>query len=129
MTYINDISVKKYNSQERKVWVSIYGRSIWSSPVYQTIVATTEETIIPENEITIFPVPASNSITVESNSDNLKIEQIKIYTATGQQLSSSRNKMNTHKLNISISNLAAGIYFLEVITRNGISMKRLIVDK
>lgn len=129
VTYINDISVKKYNSQERKVWVSIYGRSIWSSPVYQTIVATTEETIIPENEITIFPVPASNSITVESNSDNLKIEQIKIYTATGQQLSSSRNKMNTRKLNISISNLAAGIYFLEVITRNGISMKRLIVDK
>jgi type IX secretion system substrate protein len=129
VTYINDISVKKYSSQVRKVWVSVYGRSIWQSPVYQSLVTNTTEHNLPENQISVFPIPSSGYVTVETNSDNLKIDRITIYNAQGQPISASRKAIGKSRLNLSVSKLPDGIYFMEINTNEGVSMKRIVIVK
>ncbi len=129
VSIINDIAIKKYNSQSRKVWVSIYGRSIWQSPVYQDTLTHTTETSVDANSIQVYPVPASGYVTVSSNAENLKIDCIIVYNEKGQEVSTTRKDMKKTKLSLSVAQLANGIYFMEINTTKGILMKRIIVNR
>ncbi len=129
VTYTNDIVVKKYNSQARKVWVSVYGRGIWQSPVYQNLISNTLTHGIYENKINIFPVPASIFITVETATDDLLIKHIIIYNVQGQQISSTKNDIGKSKLSLSVSKFANGVYFMELVTDKGVVMKKFVVEK
>jgi hypothetical protein len=129
VSFVNDIAVKKYNSQVRKVWVSIYGRGIWQSQVYQNLILNEATTSFSENKINIFPVPASSFITIETATSDLVIKHITIYNEQGQLISSSNNTIQKSKLNLSLSKFAAGIYFMELETNNGVLMKKFVVEK
>ncbi len=129
VTYLSDIAVKKYNSQVRKVWTSVYGRGIWQSPVYQNLVITISENKLSEHKIRIFPIPTSNFITIETETDNINIQQLIIYNAQGQEIGNTKNDTQKSKLNLSVSNFPNGIYFLEVVTNEGIMMKKFLVNK
>ena len=80
-----------------------------------------------ENRISVFPVPASGYVTVETNSENLRIERITIYNEQGQQVSTTRKNINKSKLLLPVSKLPDGIYFMEIHTNEDISMKRIAV--
>lgn len=129
VTFINDIAIKKYNSQVSKVWVSVYGRSVWSSPTYQSLLTGVKENVVVNDQIQVYPVPASNYINVSTTAKNLKIDNIIIYNEQGQQVSTTRSAMHKTKLSLNVAPLANGIYFMEINTTQGIVMKRIVVNK
>ncbi len=67
---------------------------------------------INANDIFIFPNPASNKITIESSRE-INWKEIKTENALGQNISSSFTR-NGNKVEVNISGLKTGIYFLKI---------------
>jgi hypothetical protein len=97
--------------------------------VYQDVTLNTSEYNLPENQINIFPVPASGSLTVETNSKELTIEKIIIYDGRGSQVSNTKNHIEQSRLSLSLSGFENGIYFMEVMTDKGVVMRKFLVSK
>ena len=77
---------------------------------------------VTSNFITIFPNPFNNKISIKMDS---KIELIKIFDVLGKLVHSEIGQGNEQILNL--SNLYEGVYFLEVISKNGESHKQKII--
>ncbi len=73
------------------------------------------------NTVTIYPSPATNVLTIEA--DNLNVNMITIVSATGQTVKTCSTSTNT----IDVSDLASGIYFLQIQTNDkGMVSKRFV---
>ncbi len=78
-----------------------------------------------ENDISVYPVPAKNHITVVSK---IPIEGVDIFNITGNKLYSSGNS-GSKKLIIDLSGYPGGIYFLHI-KQNGKSVyKKITVNR
>lgn len=78
-----------------------------------------------DNDFVIYPVPANDNITIENAIINKDV-MISAYTIQGQLL--IQQPMLQAKTNIDIGQLVKGIYFVEVKTENGITIKKFIKD-
>ena len=72
------------------------------------------------NNISIYPNPAQNQLTIKA--ENLKIEQIVILDVTGKEV---RN-ITQNLTEIDISDLQKGIYFVKIYTDKGVGNQRII---
>lgn len=82
-----------------------------------------------KNDISLFPNPASDCITIKT-SMNLKTPlSIIIYNATGQQVKRIQANQNNLNKEYSISDLNEGIYFVHFTTTEIIKTVKLIVRK
>lgn len=80
------------------------------------------------NKMTIFPNPASSSITVSMDRTVANISEINIFDITGK-LMMNVNGVNASERNIELSNLNKGIYIVNVLLSNGAkASSRVIVD-
>ncbi|MFK7775500.1 MAG: PKD domain-containing protein [Saprospiraceae bacterium] len=87
---------------------------------------TTSLSFIELNElITVFPNPANDVFFIASQ--NIDIERVRIFSATGE-LKSVKTKTKNN-LEFSTKELPNGIYFIEIQTREGIVTKKLSVVK
>ena len=77
---------------------------------------------ISEN-INIYPNPASNFVTIQSDNH---INKVVFFNYTGQYI--LQENINSNKAEIDLSNMQSGIYFLKIDTKNGISVKKLIIQ-
>ncbi len=80
---------------------------------------------IKENELNnfkIYPNPVRDVLTIAS--DNLLIENYKIYSTNGTLILSKINSQN----NIDVSGLANGIYFIEVTSESGNKVQKFIKE-
>ncbi len=72
------------------------------------------------SQFKIYPNPAQHEVTIQIG-NNQELKQANIYSNLGQFIQTSqKNTINT-------SNLASGLYFVEVITNNGKATKKLII--
>lgn len=78
-----------------------------------------EESIM--TKIDLFPNPAQNQFTVELP-EELELIKVSISNQLGQYISS----MNTNSMNI--ENLSKGVYFVEIVTDKGESIKKLLIN-
>ncbi|MCX6230226.1 MAG: phospholipase D-like domain-containing protein [Bacteroidetes bacterium] len=78
-------------------------------------------------DISIYPVPAKDFITVKSN--GIRINGIKGLNYLGQQQFSKTNQQNEKEFTINVSNLSSGIYFMQLQTAKGIVVKKFIVGR
>lgn len=70
------------------------------------------------NQVLVYPNPAHNVLTIDSQNNN--IENCIITNALGQTVYNSANEINgNHKIQLNISNLSVGVYFVKVRTSNG----------
>ncbi|HLW42709.1 MAG TPA: T9SS type A sorting domain-containing protein [Flavobacterium sp.] len=76
-------------------------------------------TFVLEN-FNIYPNPTSDVLNI-SLENNLTLEKITIYNNSGQIVKTAQQ--NT----VDVSNLSSGIYFVEVITNQGIATKKVVV--
>ena len=77
------------------------------------------------NEITIFPNPAKDQITVSSPTP---IKTIKIFSVEGKLILQKNNLDNSTSQTINISELRSGIYFMSCITEMGEMPFKIIKD-
>lgn len=85
--------------------------------------------IIPEKEkieINIFPNPASSTITVSCNKPLQSIYVLSIYDLLGKKVKGFV-KMVNNKIEIDVSDLQSGIYFLQVENKQEIIQQEKIV--
>jgi hypothetical protein len=73
-----------------------------------------------ENVVDVYPNPFDSQLTIE-NSDAIYVE---IYSAQGLKL--KRMSRTSYTTTIDTSDLASGIYFLQIITTKGVSIKKVI---
>ena len=72
------------------------------------------------SQFKIYPNPAKDQFTIELNT-SLELQKVNIYSNLGQFIQSSQEHT------IVTSNLASGIYYIEVITNKGKATKKLIL--
>jgi beta-glucanase (GH16 family) len=90
--------------------------------VYQKLNPISESFIVKaKNDISIFPIPARDSFTVQSD-EPAKVE---LYTTTGTLLLQTDQ---IKSITISTKNKPAGLYFVKVITKNGVVTKQLLIE-
>ena len=70
--------------------------------------------------ITIHPNPSSNHISISSN--NIIINSITIYSLTGKKIIENSKGLNS----INVSNLSKGMYFIEITSSEGKTVKKFI---
>jgi len=80
-----------------------------------------------ENEIYVYPNPSIDFINLDLTNSDTKISSIKILNVQGQIISEQKilNQINQ----ISTSNLSEGIYLLQMISDNGVLIKKIIIGK
>jgi uncharacterized repeat protein (TIGR01451 family) len=80
--------------------------------------ANVEELSNLNNQVLVYPNPANKILTIDLQ--NINIENCIITNALGQTVYNSANEINVnHKIQLNISNLRAGVYFVKVRSGNG----------
>jgi len=82
------------------------------------------EELTDEQEINLYPNPTSEYLTVRAEGE--KIKELRVINVLGEEV--LKKKLNDYTETIDVSSLAKGIYFLEVKTEKGISIKKLIKE-
>ena len=90
------------------------------SPVYVSINEETNN----KDAFTIYPNPASKSLTINCNAQ--KIYKYEIMNLKGEKIESEQSKNNKNHLVIDISELPAGVYLFSAQTNTGFYCKKLI---
>ena len=78
-----------------------------------------------DNRVDIYPNPATSNITI-SLSDDKTIQKVEVYSILGDKII-TQNGLNTSKINVDVSNLSAGIYFIKAKADHKILSKKLII--
>jgi hypothetical protein len=92
-----------------------------TSSCYNVIVTGVAENVI-NNNITIYPNPVKNQLTITV--ENEKIKSIEIINVAGKVIMKENNPTKT----INVSNLSKGLYFIQVQTEKGVGVKRFIKE-
>jgi hypothetical protein len=83
-----------------------------------------------DNDIVLYPVPASNAVAIDLKNSNVIIEKIRFQNAYGQvvsALSAAANEINVQ--NIDVSTLPNGMYFMVIEGNNQKFIKKLIINR
>jgi len=76
---------------------------------------------ISKNELLLYPNPSNGNFQIESG---IQIDEVHIYNLNGQKLQSLQPNMKVLTIN---SNLAKGVYLVEILGSNFREIKRLMV--
>jgi hypothetical protein len=88
---------------------------------------TLNEIVENEEEFTVYPSPANNSIRVKlSGLQANAFVDFKVRDYTGKTLNSMRSEFSGMDLTIDISSLESGVYMLEIHTKKGNVIKRFV---
>ncbi len=77
------------------------------------------------NALNLYPNPATDNVTISLN-NNAKIINYRIYDITGKTVASSDIVDNTSKINVKLSELNNGLYFVEVISNDNFKYTKKI---
>ncbi|MBN1182429.1 MAG: T9SS type A sorting domain-containing protein [Bacteroidales bacterium] len=85
------------------------------------------EAISDVSGILVYPIPASHLLNIESQSNT--IEQVRMIDMVGKTVMILPNSSHQQSLKINVRTLQPGLYFLEVVTPTGTSLKRVEIIK
>ena len=87
-----------------------------------TTIATSINNINGSDQVTVFPNPAKDQLTVQFT-DNSENHVIKMMNDLGQLV------LQTHNRQIDVSSIANGIYFLNIETGNSSANKKVVIAR
>jgi hypothetical protein len=94
--------------------------------------ATWTSVIENENEggfVTVFPNPTSTGIFTLTSANNTQIENAELFDVIGKQMLLKRKRADENRLEINISELPEGLYFIRVKTESGTLTKKVLLTK
>jgi len=91
---------------------------------YNGILSVNEKKI---GNVIIYPNPAQDKILIEHDLSN-KINEIKIVDITGKIVKHVTENLEAKTININVSDLSKGIYFIHTQTTNGNVIKKIVID-
>lgn len=99
-----------------------YNFPIITEPATTTIEALSNPDFEFSNFVKLYPNPASTTITIESQTINLK--SVEIFNSLGQLIQAIPNDNN--QLSIDVSNLSTGTYFVKVHSDKGVGVSKFV---
>lgn len=112
---ISDITIINYNQDIKESCGSDSSIVVYHKDVVGI-------TTVNNNKIDIFPNPVSSTINIVSDE---KIDFIELYSVTGEIIQSVTFD---NKINLDVSNISNGIYYIKVYTEDKAYMDKIIVD-
>lgn len=94
-----------------------------SAMIDVTIISGTEDNLLAQGEIKLYPNPASNNLMIESVID---IQKIEMYNQIGQFVKVENT--NSKAINLNIAHLESGVYFVKVFSQGSVITKSFIVE-
>jgi hypothetical protein len=119
-TQVSDIEIQ-YSSE--KIFIGTYGRGMFEAPLDNFQLLNSEEVAL-DNQLTIFPNPASMEIMVQTD---LSFKSLVIY----DQFSRKVNSLSGNSIGsvLDLKYLSAGVYFLNFTLEDGqVITKKLVVE-
>ena len=119
------------NWQEEEIYVLAFvqndsDKSILNSGTATDELISSNNYIINNNSITFSPNPIRNELSIRSVDKNVELGTVLIYNTTGQLIQSFESKDWEKTRNLNLSHLNAGIYFLNINTKEGKLIKKVL---
>lgn len=105
---------------------TVEDQPIASQPYSLFLDTSTSTDVLTKNNLTIYPNPASNLITIHS--ENTNINNIELRNVSGQQIVTPMHQ-NGSLLEINTNHIPSGIYFLKIETYNSLITQKIIIQK
>jgi len=121
-TYADVTGVAGYFCYKVTAVYSVCGESDFSNEACVDVAAGVSDI---ENNVSVYPNPATTFVMVEANS---QIRSIEITNYMGQVVSAVKD-VETTQTRIETSSLSAGVYFVEVETEAGIEKVRIVISE
>jgi D-alanyl-D-alanine carboxypeptidase len=86
----------------------------------------TVESYQNNNSIDVYPNPANSRFTIGSS--KFPVEAIEIFNSIGEKMTANIISTDTNKMIVDVEDFNPGIYFVKAISKNGIVVRKLIVD-
>ncbi|WP_438710112.1 FG-GAP-like repeat-containing protein [Aquimarina muelleri] len=101
-------------------------KSAQFSIIYDSDLRINDELLSPE--FNIYPVPATNSITVDINNASLDINRFEIFDVEGKMITSEKLNENSDTHTIDISKISSGLYMIYFYGKKEIKKKKIIIQ-
>jgi len=87
------------------------------------------ETVTPAIDFNIHPNPADNQLFITFDVQQYQPMQINLYHSNGQLIKTLNREMSTgaQQVQVDVSELASGVYFVELITEEGVGTENVII--
>lgn len=121
---VNDNMVAKFQKMSDYSYAANIDTKVWTVTVTVCNVGLTENNI--ENQLAVYPNPASDNVTVYLNNPTQNT-QIQVLNALGQVVISKSNVSDKNELNT--ESLSKGVYFVRVTNGKELSTTKLIISK
>lgn len=112
--------------QTQQIFILILNPAIVTNTFTTEFVAALAVNTFDESNITMYPNPAKNQVTISLDNTNEVIANVNIIDMLGKQVI-RLNKVNEVTKSIDLSNLNSGIYFIEIETQNKLVVKRKLI--
>jgi len=125
VSYVNDSLVDNTQYCYKVKAFNLTGESYFSNEVCATTYPNGVESYLKTTQYSVFPNPANDKIIIESKKI-IKNETVSIYSMQGKLLIQQEKKLE--KIEINISNLEKGLYFLKIKSDESITVKCIIKE-
>jgi hypothetical protein len=93
-----------------------------------TVVPTGISNVELEKSFTVYPNPANGKVSVSMKNFSGKVTAMQLINLNGQRVSTIENA-NTSLVDINVSGLAQGVYYLRITTDQGIANKKIVIRR
>jgi hypothetical protein len=93
-------------------------------PANATILSV-QNTVIQE-DVLIFPNPAHGEVTILADTET--IEEVAFISLTGKKITATQTLTEANKVRFNLTNMASGVYFIEIRTSAEVAYKKLIIN-
>jgi hypothetical protein len=121
-----------YRADGGSSWLVLPNDSTHINKAYLTVTDTTTPTGINDIELsksfTIYPNPAHDKIFISLKNFTGKVNAFQVFNLQGQKISTTEST-NISLVEIPVSHLAQGIYYLRITTDQGMVSKKLVIHR
>ncbi len=118
---VNELEI---NYADGKIYAGTYGRGTWASETYYGEIILSNDEVLAEGKVAIYPNPTAGEITIELKDPSET--DIRIFDIAGKLMKYEANVAIESKHTVDISNLTTGVYFVRINSDIGTVTKRVI---
>ncbi len=121
INHASEHSVENFANIYAVYWVQNYNTKEVLQSGKVGAASAIKEQMLSNGEVLVYPNPARNIINIESNNE---IKDVVVYNLLGQKIKQYHSAINT----IDISDMAKGIYVINITTDKGVTTKKFIKE-
>ncbi|MEM6380005.1 MAG: T9SS type A sorting domain-containing protein, partial [Bacteroidota bacterium] len=111
-----------FHTDSRTLAAATYGRSLYT---YNLNTLTSTENFAQADQIKVYPNPSKGQISIETNTNKFKIDQVEVFDLNGKLVYQKRlQAVKKQELNL---NLTAGNYWLQVRSDQGVKTSQKLI--